>query len=454
MLTTPSAAAAQDAEPSREARAEARERFERALELYDEGLLDQALVEFRRAYEVAPAPQVLFNLGQVYASLGRAVESVEAFEQYLREMPQLAPDRRAAVEAELRRQRARIAFIVIEATPASAMVWIDGVEVGSASSVAASGSPMRVTAGTVLVELRAPGHETFRETVRVAGGLTARVRAALERTPVVRGRIRVTSRVPGIHVAIDGREVGETPLPDTVEVDPGRHTVVATRSGYEPVSREVDVATAEQEEVDVTLSVLRTDESGTARVRLRTPVTPLRIAIDGEEVEVREELVLPEGRHELELLVPDRRPYRHTLDLEAGTVRTVAPELEWVDLDQRLAQHRENVQNAWIVALTGSGLLFGSAVLAGVLIGSKAERLAAEEECTLGGCSGASDFSFFEQTNSGLWVLVGLGGFVGGVLAFVGGGMLLDSGNEAQVRESASVRVSLGPGSLEIAGSF
>ncbi|AKF11050.1 PEGA domain-containing protein [Sandaracinus amylolyticus] len=448
----PSGARAQDAEPSREARAEARERFERALELYDEGLLDQALVEFRRAYEVAPAPQVLFNLGQVYASLGRAVESVDAFEQYLREMPSLAPDRRAAVEAELRRQRARIAFLEITATPADAIVWIDGIEVGPASSVAAPGSTMRVTAGTVLVELRAPGHEAFREIVRIAGGLTARVEATLERTAILRGRIRVTSRTAGQRVTIDGRDVGTTPLPDSIEVDPGRHTIVAARDGYAAIQRTVDVATAEQEDVDLTMSVRQIDPTVAARVRLRTPMTPSRITVDGEEVEVADELLLPAGRHVIELHVADRRVVRETLDLRAGTYQTLTPELAWADLEQRLQRQRVAERNAWIVALSGGGLLLASAVITGALLGSRAEYIEQTEGCE--SSCGISDYATWHQREGGWWAVVGVGGVAGAVVSLVGGGLLLGAGNQRQVMESATMRASLGVGSVQIEGTF
>src|SRR5438105_150249 len=44
---------------------EAAMRFKRGLELYEEQDFPNALIEFRRAYELQPSYKILYNLGQV-----------------------------------------------------------------------------------------------------------------------------------------------------------------------------------------------------------------------------------------------------------------------------------------------------------------------------------------------------------------------------------------------------
>jgi len=44
---------------------EATQRFKRGLELYEEQDFPNALIEFRRAYELQPSYKILYNLGQV-----------------------------------------------------------------------------------------------------------------------------------------------------------------------------------------------------------------------------------------------------------------------------------------------------------------------------------------------------------------------------------------------------
>src|SRR5688572_22988168 len=65
--------------------ATAAEHFERGIELYQEGSLDAALVEFERAYESVPDYRVLYNLAQVQTQRGEYVEAIVLFERYLRE---------------------------------------------------------------------------------------------------------------------------------------------------------------------------------------------------------------------------------------------------------------------------------------------------------------------------------------------------------------------------------
>src|SRR5262245_24707637 len=62
---------------------EARGRFERGIELYEEGDMDAALVELRRAYELAPSYKLLFNIGQVHLQKSDYASALDAFERYL-----------------------------------------------------------------------------------------------------------------------------------------------------------------------------------------------------------------------------------------------------------------------------------------------------------------------------------------------------------------------------------
>lgn len=59
-----------------------------------------AAIEFRAAYDLTRAPELLFNLGSAWLADGRPAEAREAFVAFLRALPD-APNR-AAVEARLR----------------------------------------------------------------------------------------------------------------------------------------------------------------------------------------------------------------------------------------------------------------------------------------------------------------------------------------------------------------
>lgn len=86
---------------------EARARFEAGSLAYSQGRYEAAMNDFRQAYELSHRPGLLFNIGAAAQSLRRDPEALEAFEAYLREVPD-APNR-AAVEARIEILRRAIA---------------------------------------------------------------------------------------------------------------------------------------------------------------------------------------------------------------------------------------------------------------------------------------------------------------------------------------------------------
>jgi hypothetical protein len=145
---------------------EARRRFARGLELVDEGAYSQAVTEFERAYRLKPNFVVLYNIGIAQAATGNAVSAVDTLERYLSEGGARIPEvRRREVEAELARQRARIAVLEIEVLPAGATVKIDGIDAGTSPLA----SPVRVGIGRHVVSASGPGLSPAESSIIVAG---------------------------------------------------------------------------------------------------------------------------------------------------------------------------------------------------------------------------------------------------------------------------------------------
>jgi hypothetical protein len=65
----------------------AREMFNAGRAAFNEGLFEDALSTFKRAYELSGRPQLLFNIGMAADSARHDAEALAAFEQYLREVP-------------------------------------------------------------------------------------------------------------------------------------------------------------------------------------------------------------------------------------------------------------------------------------------------------------------------------------------------------------------------------
>ncbi len=94
-----------DGEP--EADEEARARFQAGNIAFEQGRYEAALNDFRQSYELSRRPALLFNIGAAAQNLNRDREALEAYEQYLRELPDA--ENRAAVEARVRILRAALA---------------------------------------------------------------------------------------------------------------------------------------------------------------------------------------------------------------------------------------------------------------------------------------------------------------------------------------------------------
>jgi tetratricopeptide (TPR) repeat protein len=154
------------ADSAAKARAEAKKHFDRAMELNNDGQVAEAVIEFKRAYEIAPQHTVLYNLGQAYITLAKPVEAVAALQRYLDEGGKdIKPARRAEVEQEIARQTTRIATLEIRGLPDGAQVRVNGADVGKAPL----GKWISVGIGDHVVSATAEGYDPAEVKVTVAG---------------------------------------------------------------------------------------------------------------------------------------------------------------------------------------------------------------------------------------------------------------------------------------------
>jgi hypothetical protein len=167
----PASQAAQPAQATPQARADAEAHFKRGLELFDEDDFQGARIEFARAYQIAPNYRVLYNLGQVNFQLQDYVDALKAFERYLAEGANaITPERRQEVERDVAKLRLRVASVAVTAPP-GAVISVDGAPVGTAPLP----GPVHVSAGRRVVRAVAPGRETVERTLELAGGDSARL---------------------------------------------------------------------------------------------------------------------------------------------------------------------------------------------------------------------------------------------------------------------------------------
>jgi hypothetical protein len=223
----PSAALAQPSEASESGRRDARERFDRGLKLFNDGDNPGALAEFKRAYELIPNPLVLYNIGLVYAAMGRPVEAVDALDKVLASTGVLTGERLTRAKQTRDEQALRVGKLSI-ITNVPAAIEIDNVEVGQTPLAA----PLLVAGGVHVVGVVASGYAPMRKEVTLAGGTTAEVKLDLIEMQGRVAHVTVKTHLPGAEVVIDGQSVGKTPVPESITVPPGSHAIELRRAGY------------------------------------------------------------------------------------------------------------------------------------------------------------------------------------------------------------------------------
>lgn len=170
------AAAAPGADGDRATTAEANDRYNRGVRLYEEGDYPASLAEFRRAYGLVPAYQVLFNLARVYRQMQNYVEAQRHFELYLQEGGRRVPRARAEeVRRELDELRKRIARLEVRCEEPNVEIFLDDELIGTTPLA----EPLLANAGRRRLSAVKPHYETFRATLEVVGAETRVVEIVL-----------------------------------------------------------------------------------------------------------------------------------------------------------------------------------------------------------------------------------------------------------------------------------
>ncbi|RYE90680.1 MAG: PEGA domain-containing protein [Myxococcales bacterium] len=151
---------------------EARSRYERGRQLYDDGAFDAALIEFQRAYELAPSYKILFNLAQVHRQRNDYASALRTFERYLKEGgAEVDAKRRAEVDKELAQLRSRVATLVFTTNVSGVEISIDDELVGKTPLP----QGVMVNSGKRKVTASRDGRVPVSRVVNVAGAETLKV---------------------------------------------------------------------------------------------------------------------------------------------------------------------------------------------------------------------------------------------------------------------------------------
>lgn len=151
---------------SPEARAKAQALLKEGAQYYQQGQFADALEKFEQAYAFFPSPKLFFNIGQASRDLGRPVDAVDAFEKFLLQAADAAPELIAEAKRSVEELSPKIGKLLIDCTMSGAMISVDGKNVGQAPLV----DMVRVTPGNHQVTATHPSVMPAVENVTVAAG--------------------------------------------------------------------------------------------------------------------------------------------------------------------------------------------------------------------------------------------------------------------------------------------
>jgi PEGA domain len=155
---------------------QAGEHFAHGVKLYQEDDFRAAVIEFTRAYELAPNWAVLYNIGQSQYQLRDYVAALKTLEKYVEEGgDRIQADRRSQVDREIGELRGRVAHITVVANVGDADVALDDTALGKASANAL----LLVGEGRHRLTASRAGFLPATKVVDIAGGDTLTVRLEL-----------------------------------------------------------------------------------------------------------------------------------------------------------------------------------------------------------------------------------------------------------------------------------
>jgi hypothetical protein len=369
-LTAPPALAA---EPDATAKADAAKRFDRGLSLFNEGDNAGALAEFKQVYATLPNPVVLYNIGLVYAAMGRPVDAVDALKQVVNDAA-LSPPQHERAQSALTDQEARIGRLSITSVPPGAHISVDNVDVATTPLTA----PLRVSAGSHVVGAVAEGYALARKEVVVAGNADAELSFTLVRLEATRdANLTVRSRLKGAEVLINGKSAGKTPLSTSLSVPPGHVNVELRRPGYITSKAQLDITEGATGEVSLDPTI---DSSALATegvfFSLDVGRKDAELFVDQEHLGPYSGPVrLPKGPHRVRVEAAGFLPFERDVSLEGGKDNVLQGKLE--PTPETRAAHDANVSlhRTWGFIGIGAGALItaGGAAFLAVNSGPKSD---------------------------------------------------------------------------------
>lgn len=339
-------AGARHAAYAQSADAAAEQEFRFGYRALQAGNCTEALVHYRRSFELVQRPRTLFNIATCEEEIGQQAAAWHDYQAFLG----LAEERDAAIVVEARariealRKRLR-GQVSVESSPSGASLSVDGERQPRAETPVT----LHLEPGRHVLRISKPGIVSVERIVEVApeDKTSLRVELALPS--------QISIRTDPADATIEPRGNGTIAIGRLdMAVEPGRHVFVIRRNGYRNENVEIDALAGRNHDVRVNL---RKESASPALIV--TGAVGAAISIDGKPSSMSLRRELPVGAHDVVVEHNGRVVWRRELQFSPGEI---------VRLDVDLAPRRSRARDALSWSIGGFGVAsLGAAGVIGTL---------------------------------------------------------------------------------------
>ncbi len=277
--------------------------FKLGAQAYQKGDFTSALEHFLASNRLVPNRNVLFNIARTYEELHVAPDAYRYYVDAL--AGETRADQKQRIEDALRRVAPQVAVLKVTTDPPGATVYLDRRDLGPRGNAPAN---LGLSSGKHKIIVELSGYETAEKSdVDLAVGKEQDVAFTL--VPIL-GTVRVEGE-PGATVKVD--EAASAPLgivPCTIQVKPGRHTLVIEKPGY----AEQDIPIDLPPRGNLTTRAHLSAEMGA--VVVNTDIRDALITIDDQPSGFTPSVLnVPIGRHKLRVTLSGFRPVEQEIDV-------------------------------------------------------------------------------------------------------------------------------------------
>lgn len=311
------------------------------------GNCNEALVHYRRSFELVQRPRTLFNIATCEEDLGQQAAAWRDYQSFLsvaeeRDAP-IVVETRARIELLRKRLRGQIS---VESSPGGASVNVDGERQGRGETPVT----LSLEPGRHVVKVSMPGAVAVERSVEIAPEDQTSLHVELALSS------QISIRVDPADAIIESRGDGATAIGRLdVSVKPGHHAFMIRRDGYRSEHVEIDALVGRTHEERVNLR----PELATSTLVI-AGAAGATVTIDGKSTSTSLLRELPVGDHEVLVEHRGRVAWRRQMQFSAG-------EIVRIDVDLP----RSNKRRALTWSIGGFGL---ASVTVGGIAGTLALR--------------------------------------------------------------------------------